>query len=106
MDRKQLEETLAPEVISAQQAMQTALDKALLEKLQARRDARKEKKNSKEEFPASLERRIRILDLSEEQKVGLKLLGTKITERLRFRSLRSMSIRFIAVNTSKQINQN
>ena len=77
-------EPLSPEIISAQQATQTALDKALLEKLEARRNARREKKNRTEEFPAHFERRVREIDLSEEQKVGLVLLGTKINERLRF----------------------
>ena len=79
-----VEETQSPEVITAQEAVQEALDKKKLEELEARRNNRRQRKSKSEEFPASFERRIRVLDLPEDQKVGLKLLGTKISERLRF----------------------
>ena len=73
-----------PEIITAQKAAQAAYDQAKLDQLEARRKARKERQQSREELPAHLERRDRVLDLPEEEKVGLKLLSTKITERLRF----------------------
>ena len=72
------------EVISAQQAAQVAYDKAKLAELEARRQARKQRRAKREAFPAHLERRVRVLDLSEEEKQGLKQIGVKITERLRF----------------------
>ena len=38
----------------------------------------------REDFPPTIERRERILDLPEDQKQGLKPIGVKSTERLRF----------------------
>lgn len=72
------------EVIMARQVAQAAYDQAKLAELEARRKARKERQGKREEFPKHLERRIRVLDLSEEEKQGLKQIGVKITERLRF----------------------
>lgn len=72
------------EIITAQAQADEALDKEALRRLHARRKARREKKNRKEEFPSHLERRERVIDLPEEEKEGLELLGTKVTERLRF----------------------
>ncbi len=80
-------EALGPDVIAAQATAQAAYDAAKLAELEARRKARKvrqENQVSREAFPAHLERRERVLDLNEEQKVGLKLIGTKIFERMRF----------------------
>ena len=77
-------EVASPEVITAQRAAQAAYDQAKLAELEARRQARKEGQASREELPAHLERRERVLDLPEDQKAGLKLFATKITERLRF----------------------
>jgi transposase len=74
----------SPEVIMARQTAQAAYDQAKLAELEARRKARKERQSKREEFPAHLERRIRVLDLPEEAKQGLKQIGVKITERLRF----------------------
>jgi len=74
----------SPEIISAQRAAQEAYDKTKLEQLEARRKARSERRNRTEEFPAHLERRVRILDLPEDEKEGLILLGVKVVERLRF----------------------
>ena len=74
----------SPEIITAQRAAQAAYDQAKLDQLEARRQARKESQSSREELPASFERRERVLDLPEDQKAGLKLLSSKITERLRF----------------------
>ncbi len=80
-------EVLGPEVIEAQTAAQVALDAAKLAELQQQREARKrqrENRRSRESFPAHLERRDVVLDLSDEEKVGLKQIGTKIFERMRF----------------------
>jgi transposase len=83
-------EPLAPpspeqqEVIAAQALADEAFDRELLEGLETRRKARREKRARSESFPAHLPRRVRILDLPEEEKAGLKLLGIKVTERLRF----------------------
>lgn len=80
-------EVLDPEIIAAQAAAQVALDTAKLAELEARRQARKARQAdqaSRETFPAHLERRDRVLDLAEDQKVGLKLIAVKISERLRF----------------------
>ena len=80
-------EVLGPEVIEAQAAAQAACDAAKLAELAARREARKSRQKgqaSRETFPAHLERRDLVLDLTDEQKFGLKLIGTKIFERMRF----------------------
>ena len=42
------------------------------------------KQQGREEFPPTIERRERVLDLPEDQKQGLKPIGVKTTERLRF----------------------
>lgn len=80
-------EALPAEIIEAQCAAQQAYDLAKLAELQARRQARNTRQrdqSTREQFPAHLERREVVLDLPEEQKVDLKLFGTKIFERLRF----------------------
>ena len=80
-------DALDPAVIVAGAAAQAAYDAAKLAELEARRKARKarqEAQASRESFPAHLQRRDRVLDLSDEQKVGLKLIATKVFERLRF----------------------
>jgi len=80
-------EALPPDVIIAQAAAQNALDLAKLAELKARREARRarqQEEQSREALPGHLERREVVLDLPEDQKEGLKLFTTKITERLRF----------------------
>lgn len=77
-------ETSSPEVLAAQHTAQVAYDKAHLAQLEARRQARRKRRANREEFPAHLERRVRTLDLSDEQKEGLRQIGVKVTERLRF----------------------
>jgi transposase len=72
------------EIITAQAQADEAADRELLRRLEARRKARRAKPRRNEEFPPNIERRERLIDLSEEQKVGLKPIGVKITERLRF----------------------
>jgi transposase len=73
------------EIIAAQAQADEAADRELLRRLAARRKARQEKKSGRrEEFPPHIERRERLIDLPEEQKQGLKPIGVKTTERLRF----------------------
>jgi transposase len=72
------------EVITAQTLADEAFDRELLRRLEARRKARREKRARSESFPPHLPRRVRIIDLPEDEKEGLKLLGVKITERMRF----------------------
>jgi transposase len=71
-------------VITAQTLADEAFDQELLRRLEERRKARRAKRARSESFPAHLPRRVRIIDLAEEEKAGLKLLGIKVTERLRF----------------------
>lgn len=72
------------EILTAQAQADEAMDRELLRRLEARRKARQEKSRRSEEFPSHLERRERTIDLTEEQKQGLKCIGVKTTERLRF----------------------
>jgi transposase len=72
------------EIIEAQAKADEAIDQELLRRLEMRRKARQEKASRSEEFPAHLEQRVRRIDLSEEDKQGLKCIGVKVTKRLRF----------------------
>ncbi len=72
------------EIITAQAEADEARDRELLRRLEARRKARREQTEGREEFPSTIERRERVLDLPEEQKQGLTPIGVKATERLRF----------------------
>jgi transposase len=72
------------EILAAQAQADEAMDLELLRRLAARRKARREQKNRREEFPPHIERRERLIDLPEDQKQGLKPIGVKTTERLRF----------------------
>ena len=73
------------EIITAQAKADEETDIELLRRLQARRKARQQKQQArKEDFPPEIERRERTIDLSEEEKKGLKPIGAKVTERLRF----------------------
>jgi len=72
-------------IIEAQAVADEASEREALRRLAARRKARQEKKRGRnEEFPPHIERRERVLDLPEEQKQGLKYIGTKESSRLRF----------------------
>ena len=71
------------EIITAQAKADEASDRELLRRLEARRKARREK-NRSGKLPSHLERRVRRIDLSEEEKQGLTCIGVKVTERLRF----------------------
>jgi len=72
------------EIVTAQDQADEARDRELLKRLEARRKARREQAQGREEFPPTIERRERVLDIPEEQKQGLKPIGVKTTERLRF----------------------
>ena len=73
------------EIITAQKEADEATDLELLRRLKARRKARQEKQQARnEDFPPDIERRERIIDLSDEAKQGLKPIGEKVTERMRF----------------------
>jgi len=72
------------EIITAQAGADEARDRELLGRLEARRKARREQAQGREEFPPTIERRERVLDLPEDQKQGLTPIGVKTTERLRF----------------------
>jgi transposase len=72
------------EIITAQAKADEATDLELLRRLKARQKARQEKQPRNEEFPPDIERRERTIDLSDEEKQGLKPIGVKITERLCF----------------------
>ncbi|MFH1111073.1 MAG: IS66 family transposase [Planctomycetota bacterium] len=72
------------EIIMAQAKADEAMDLELLRRWEIRRKARREKQARNEDFPPDIERRERIIDLPEEEKKGLKPIGVKVTERLRF----------------------
>jgi transposase len=74
------------EVIVAQQQADQAIDEQLLRELEARRQRRKKRQQQTppQKFPEHIERRERILDLSDEEKVGLKYIGDAVVERMRF----------------------
>jgi transposase len=74
------------EILAAQEQADEERDRELLKRLEARRKARREKQQQqgREEFPPGIERRERVIDLPEDQKQGLKPIGVKISERLRF----------------------
>lgn len=72
------------EIITAQAKADEVTDDELLSRLKARRKARQEKQPRNEDFPPGIERRERTIDLPEEEKKGLKRIGEKVTERLRF----------------------
>ena len=72
------------EIIMAQAKADEEADLELLRRLKARRKARQEKESRNEDFPPGIERRERVIDLSDEEKKGLKPIGVKVTERLRF----------------------
>ena len=74
------------EIITAQAQADEAADLELLRRLQARRKAREEKQQQqgREDFPPDIERRERTIDLPDEQKQGLKCIGVKVSERMRF----------------------
>ena len=75
------------EIITAQAQADAERDEDLLRRLKARREARREKREQergREEFPSTIERRERVIDLPEDQREGLVPIGVKVTERLRF----------------------
>ena len=77
-----------PNEIVVGDEIQEVADLELLKKAEhercRRREQRKLLKNRPQELPSHLERRERLLDLPDDQKVGLTFLRDEITERLRF----------------------
>jgi transposase len=73
-------------IITAESQVDEARDRELLRRLAARRKARREKQEQgrREEFPPDIERRERLLDLPEDEKEGLRCIGVKVSERMRF----------------------
>ncbi len=71
-------------VIMAQQQAEEALDEELVRAAAARRRQRRDRQRQTREFPEHMERRERVLDLSDEEKVGLTRIGEVVTERMRF----------------------
>jgi transposase len=75
------------EILAAEELLSDATKQKLLDELLRRRKARQQRRlqeRGREDFPEHLERRQIDLDLDEEQKKGLELLGVKVFERLRF----------------------
>jgi transposase len=72
------------EIITAQAEADEATEQELFRRLETRRKARQEKQGRSEEFPPGIEQRVRRIDLTEEEKEGLKCIGIKVTKRLRF----------------------
>jgi hypothetical protein len=76
------ETTEEAEVVMAADAIQEKSDEEILRRHRERRERRKRERPRTEELPAHLERRERVLDLPDDQKVGLRFLRTEVTERL------------------------
>jgi transposase len=72
------------EVIMAQLQADQALDEHLVKDEERRRRRRRAKERQTREFPENIERRERILDLTDEQKADLQRIGESIAERMRF----------------------
>jgi transposase len=75
------------ELLAAEELLSEAAKKKLLDELLRRRKARQQRRleeRGREDFPEHLERRQIDLDLDDEEKKGLELLGVKVFERLRF----------------------
>jgi transposase len=75
------------EILAAEDLLNDAAKKKLLDELLQRRKTRQKKRlerRGREEFPEHLERRHVTLDLDDEQKKDLVLLDVKVFERLRF----------------------
>jgi transposase len=71
-------------VIMAQLQADAALDEQFVCDTMARRRRRRERRRQTQEFPEHIERRERILDLSDEEKVGLTRIGEAVSERMCF----------------------
>ncbi len=83
-DSEQSPNTEEQGILVAQQKADEAFDAQLRRDLEARRRRRRERQRQTQEFPEHLERRERILDLTEEEKAGLKYIGDAVAERMRF----------------------
>jgi transposase/regulator of replication initiation timing len=74
------------EILTAEQKTDEAAEEELFRRQKARREARRKKRGREETFPPHLERRVRVIDFSEEEKERLVHIGVSTTERLRFES--------------------
>ncbi len=75
------------EVITADDDAQAVIDEELFRQWKERQEKRRKRKKKAgrgQSFPEHLERRERVLDLTEDEKAGLEYLGDAVTERLRF----------------------
>ena len=75
------------DTITADDVAQATIDEALVKEWEERRrknDERRKKTGGSEAFPEHMERRERILDLNDDEKVGLKYIGDAVSERMRF----------------------
>jgi transposase len=70
-------------VITANEEALRLSDEEIIRSLEQRRKAKRSRPRS-EEIPAHIERRERVLDLSDEEKQGLTYIGDAVTERLCF----------------------
>ena len=96
----------ASEIMAAQQAAQVAYDLAKLQQLAARRAARRQRGKDVETFPPHLERRVRVIDLTDPQKLGLELLRVKISERMCFEKPKVFIEQIQRPDISSQMYQN
>ncbi len=69
------------EVLMAQLQADQALDEHLVEDEKRRRRRRRAKERQRREFSEHIERRERILDLTDEQKADLQRIGASVAER-------------------------
>lgn len=75
------------DVIRADEDAQAVIDEQLFKQWQERQEKRRERKKKagrSESFPEHIERRERIIDLDDNEKVGLTHIGDAVTERMRF----------------------
>ena len=64
-------------VITAETQADEEFDQELLRQLKARREARRRRRKRNQPFPSHLERRIRLLDLPDDKKAGLRCWASR-----------------------------
>jgi len=82
-------------VIMAQEQAEEARDEELVRAAVARRRRRRAAQRQTREFPPDMERRDRLVDLTDEQKVGLQRIGEAIAERMYFEKPHAYILRII-----------
>ena len=70
------------EVVIAADAVQEKSDEEIINNYRKRREQKKQTRPRTEQIPAHFERRERVIDLTDEEKVGLQFFRTEVTERL------------------------